>query len=399
MHSVGAASSPLNAVLPPLGLYVHLPWCERKCPYCDFNSHEARALPEAAYVDCLLDDLASQARWLGGRVVDTLFIGGGTPSLFSTAAIARLMGGIADRVTLAPSLEATMEANPGSAESQRFAAYRDAGINRISLGVQSFRDSALQALGRVHDSRQALDALAMIHEAGFINFNIDLMHGLPGQTAEQAARDLEQALAFDPPHLSWYQLTIEPNTAYYKRPPSLPEEDQLAAIQDAGECLLADAGLQHYEVSAFSAPGRECRHNLNYWQFGDYLAIGAGAHGKVTGLDGAVRRFRKRRQPDRYMAPPRGHGARWWRVSGEELRAEFMLYALRLQRGFTTSQLWRTTGLSLADLQPELGCLVEEGLLQQDGNRIHTTATGARFLDTVIGRFLPDAADDGLSDE
>ncbi len=374
---------------PPLGLYVHLPWCERKCPYCDFNSHEADTVPESAYIDSLLMDLRMQSPWVGGREVQTLFIGGGTPSLFSASGISRLLRGIGDTVSLAKGLEITMEANPGSAEAEKFAGFRAAGVNRISLGVQSFTDPQLQTLGRVHDAEQACAAVEMVRTAGFTNYNIDLMHGLPGQTAADAARDLEQALRFDPPHLSWYQLTLEPNTVFYKRPPTLPVEDCLADIQDAGEQLLHARGYQHYEVSAYSRPGVPCQHNLNYWRFGDYLAIGAGAHGKVTGRDGAVRRYRKTRQPALYMADQQGRRARWQLLSREDLCAEFLLYTLRLAEGFTLTQFSNRTGLPVTQLQPQLGTLIREELLQQTGNRVSTTTLGARFLDTVIGRFLP----------
>jgi oxygen-independent coproporphyrinogen-3 oxidase len=369
---------------------VHLPWCERKCPYCDFNSHETSNLPETAYIEALLADLRSQAAWAQGRPVTTVFIGGGTPSLFSVPAISRLMTGIAEIVALAPDLEVTMEANPGSAEAKKFAGFRRAGINRLSLGVQSFGDDKLLALGRVHDSRQARAAIEMIRAAGFTNFNIDLMHGLPGQSPEDAVADLENALAFEPPHLSWYQLTVEPNTAFYKRPPTLPLEDCLADIQDRGEQLLARSGYRQYEVSAYSRPGHQCRHNLNYWRFGDYLAIGAGAHGKLTGRDGAVRRYRKKRQPLEYLSGRAGRRAHWQLLRRPELRGEFILNALRLNEGFSLSHFESRTGLSAAALQPQLELSLHRGLLRQRGDRVTTTELGGRFLDTVVSEFLPD---------
>lgn len=381
--------NPTANAFPPLGLYVHLPWCERKCPYCDFNSHEADIVPESAYIDSLLMDLRAQSRWTKGREIQTLFIGGGTPSLFSAPAIKHLMTGIAATVPLADGLEVTMEANPGSAEAEKFAGFREAGVNRLSLGIQSFTDQQLVTLGRVHTAEQACDAVAMVRAAGFDNYNIDLMHGLPGQSVADAIRDLEQALSFDPPHLSWYQLTLEPNTVFYRRPPRLPAEDCLADIQDSGEQLLAANGYRHYEVSAYSKPGHFCRHNLNYWRFGDYLAIGAGAHGKLTGRDGAVRRYRKTRQPALYMAEPRGHRARWILLSQEDLCAEFILYTLRLAEGFTLAQFRDYTGLPATHLQPQLDTLIDEALLRKTGDRVSTTTLGARFLDTVIGRFLP----------
>ncbi len=372
--------------LPPLGLYVHLPWCERKCPYCDFNSHEASAIPEDAYVDALLLDLESQAALAQGRAVQTLFIGGGTPSLFSGAAIARLMQGIAGCVELAPDLEATMEANPGSAEAAKFAQFRAAGINRLSIGIQSFGEAQLRALGRIHDSEQAAGAIEAARSAGFDNFNIDLMHGLPGQDPADAARDLRRALAFEPPHLSWYQLTSEPNTVFHKRPPPLPVEDALASIQDRGEQLLHSAGLEQYEVSAYSRPGAQCRHNRNYWEFGDYLAIGAGAHGKLSHRDGRIERFQKSRKPADYMAAPTQQ--RVSALAGEELRAEFMLNALRLREGFSLQQFEQRTGLERTALYPELELLLHQELLEQLGGAVRATALGWRFLDSVIGRFL-----------
>ena len=285
--------------LPPLGLYIHLPWCERKCPYCDFNSHEALEVPQQAYVDALLADLDHDLNLAQGRAVETLFIGGGTPSLFDPDSIARLMEGIGSRLELAPDLEATMEANPGSAEADKFIGFLEAGINRLSLGIQSFADHCLEALGRVHDSQQARAAITMARDAGFNSFNIDLMHGLPGQSVTSAMADLQSAIAFDPPHLSWYQLTIEPNTRFHKHPPPLPEEDLLGDIQDEGEQLLARAGYGQYEVSGYAKPDFQCRHNLNYWTFGDYLGIGAGAHGKITFADGQIQRYNKTRQPGR----------------------------------------------------------------------------------------------------
>ena len=375
--------------LPPLSLYIHLPWCERKCPYCDFNSHETAQLPEQEYLAALLDDLAADAHLARGRPVETLFIGGGTPSLFSARAIATLIDGIGARLALAPGLEATMEANPGSAEAEKFRGFRAAGINRLSIGIQSFDDACLQALGRIHNSDQARAAIEYARAAGFDNFNIDLMHGLPGQTAERAAADVAEALAFQPPHLSWYQLTIEPNTVFNKRPPPLPVEDVLADIQDAGEALLAGAGLRQYEVSAFSRPGRQCRHNLNYWSFGDYLAIGAGAHGKVTDANGQITRYAKTRGPQDYLASPAGtRTSRSRTLNSREIIEEFMLFALRLNRGFNESEFEARTGLEIEVLQPQLHTLQSRGLLQIREGVIRPTGLGRRFLDSVIAEFL-----------
>ena len=375
--------------LPPLGLYIHLPWCERKCPYCDFNSHETRDLPEAQYIDALLQDLDADIPQLHQREVATLFIGGGTPSLFSAPGIARLLKELGNRIALSPTLEATMEANPGSAEADKFAAFRAAGINRLSLGIQSFQDEQLQALGRVHNSEQAHAAIDFARAAGFDSFNIDLMHGLPGQGIESADADLRTALSYQPAHLSWYQLTIEPNTVFHKRPPSLPVEDMLADIQDDGEHLLISNGLQQYEVSAYSQPGFECRHNRNYWSFGDYLGIGAGAHGKITAPDGSIQRTAKRRQPGDYMSSAAGAFTASTRVlTRDEIPGEFMLNALRLNQGFTISLFESRTGLPISSIQTQLEQLIDRGLLEQVESTIRTTALGRRFLDSVVAEFF-----------
>ncbi len=375
----------------PLSLYIHLPWCERKCPYCDFNSHEARDIPETQYVDALLRDLEGDLPLARGRPVSTVFIGGGTPSLFSARAITRLLAGIGSRLALSPGLEATMEANPGSAEAGKFADFRAAGINRLSLGVQSFDDHCLSTLGRVHNGKQARSAVEYARAAGFDSFNIDLMHGLPGQTVATAEADLRTALAFDPPHLSWYQLTIEPNTVFHKRPPRLPVEDALADIQQAGESLLAAAGYGQYEVSAYSRPGFRCRHNLNYWSFGDYLGIGAGAHGKISHADGRVERYAKKRQPGDYMAASqRGFTSSRRYLSPADITGEFMLNALRLNDGFSLAQFAAMTGQDPADLEPRLLEFRQRGLLDIDNSRVKTSELGRRFLDTVVAGFFPD---------
>lgn len=378
--------------LPPLGLYIHLPWCERKCPYCDFNSHEIDRVPETQYVQALLLDLEGDLHLLQGRGIETLFIGGGTPSLFSANAIQQLLRGIAERVTLAPALEATMEANPGSAEANKFCAFRDAGINRLSLGIQSFNDSHLQALGRVHTSDQAHAAIEFARRAGFDSFNLDLMHGLPGQTLESAEHDLLTAIGCEPAHLSWYQLTIEPNTVFQKRPPLLPVEDELADIQQRGEQLLAENGYAQYEVSAYSKPDFNCRHNMNYWSFGDYLGIGAGAHGKISFADGRIQRFAKRRQPKEYMAAAPGQFVGSSRtLQHADIVGEFMMNALRLNNGFTVSQFVARTGFRAAVLTPQLELLQQRGLLQCDSDVVKATDVGRRFLDNVVAEFFPDS--------
>ena len=377
--------------LPPLSLYIHLPWCERKCPYCDFNSHERDVLPERDYIDALLRDLETDLPLVQGGRVQTLFIGGGTPSLFSGSAIRDLLAGIASRLPLADDLEATMEANPGSSEAEKFSAFRAAGINRLSLGIQSFNDRQLQALGRVHDSRQAHAAIAAARQAGFTHLNLDLMHGLPDQTQADALADLHQALDYATGHLSWYQLTIEQNTVFHKQPPLLPVEDTLADIQDAGEAMLARAGLHNYEVSAWAGPGHACRHNLNYWTFGDYLGIGAGAHGKISHPDGRIQRYAKKRQPEAYLAAARGEqlARRDW-LARKDLPGEYVLNALRLRQGFLLQDYRARTGLGRDSLQPALDVMLARGLLEEEEQhgRIRASALGRRFLDSVIAEFL-----------
>jgi putative oxygen-independent coproporphyrinogen III oxidase len=377
--------------LPPLGLYIHLPWCERKCPYCDFNSHETEDVPEDHYIRTLLQDLREDSPMIQGRAVETLFIGGGTPSLFSAEAIQKLMRGIAQLIPLAPTLEATMEANPGSADADKFYAFKDAGINRLSIGIQSFDNAQLQTLGRIHTSDQAYAAIDFARQAGFDSFNLDLMHGLPAQTLLSAKTDLLAAIACKPSHLSWYQLTIEPNTLFHKRPPQLPVEDELADIQQYGEQLLADNGYAQYEVSAYSQEGFNCRHNSNYWSFGDYLGIGAGAHGKISFPDGRIKRYNKRRQPQEYMSvTSQAFVASTRTLHRDEIAGEFMMNALRLNDGFTLPQFASRTGLSYAQLEPQLELLCQRELLVRDRNAVRATDTGRRFLDGIIAEFFPD---------
>ena len=376
--------------LPPLSLYVHVPWCVRKCPYCDFNSHASPAsLPEAEYVAALLADLDGDLGWVADRPVQSMFVGGGTPSLLSPESYHRLMAGLRDRLTFAPDAEITLEANPGTVEHGRFEGYREAGFNRISLGIQSFDPAQLQTLGRIHDRDQAERAIAAVKAAGFDNFNLDLMHGLPGQTVDAALDDLRRALAFAPPHLSWYQLTIEPNTAFYRQPPVLPEDDTLWAIQEAGQALLADAGLAQYEVSAYSA-GRPSRHNLNYWRFGDYLGIGAGAHGKVTTAAGILR-YRKTRLPRDYLlAAPRGEARLGPEpVPADELPFEFLMNALRLREGVEAGLFLARTGLADAELATRVQTLRQRGLLENRADRWVCTPTGYNFLNEVLAALLP----------
>lgn len=375
--------------LPPLGLYIHLPWCERKCPYCDFNSHEISVVPQTAYIDALLADFQQELLNIQGREISSVFIGGGTPSLFTADSIARLLQGVAAMATLATDLEITMEANPSSAEADKFLGFRQAGVTRLSLGIQSFDDTKLQALGRVHSSEQALAAIEFVRAANFTSFNIDLMHGLPGQSPQDASTDLEIAIACQPAHLSWYQLTIEPNTVFHKRPPLLPVEDALADIQEHGEQLLAQNGFSQYEVSAYSQTGFQCRHNHNYWSFGDYLAIGAGAHGKISFSDGRILRYAKTRAPADYLgAANNQRSATSKYIATQDLAGEFMLNALRLNNGFSMDTFTARTGLKAAALEPQLAQLIDRELLQQDSAGVRTTPLGRRFLDTVIAEFF-----------
>ena len=377
------------ADLPPLSLYIHVPWCVRKCPYCDFNSHGTdEPIPEGAYVDALLADLETETPAAAGRPLESVFIGGGTPSLFSDRALARLLEGVRARLALPDNAEVTLEANPGTAERGRFAGYREAGVNRLSLGVQSLDPGLLQALGRIHGPEDAVAAVAAARAAGFEELNLDLMFALPGQSVEQAASDVEVAIELGPEHLSYYQLTIEPHTAFHHAPPELPGEETAWAIQEAGRARLAAAGFRRYEVSAYARPGHECRHNLNYWRFGDYLGIGAGAHGKVTDADGGIVRRWKPRHPRDYLAAPTAAEART--LTADDRVVEFMMNALRLSEGFEEGLFEARTGLSLERITPQLEQAEARGLLERSGGRIRTTADGARLLDGLLQLFLPE---------
>lgn len=384
-----------DLALPPLSLYVHIPWCVRKCPYCDFNSHTAGSeLPEAEYVGALLADLALDTAAAQGRPLQSIFFGGGTPSLFSPQAIERILSGAEDKIGFADDIEITLEANPGTTEQERFKGYRLAGINRLSLGVQSFKEEHLRALGRIHDRTQALTAVEQARRAGFDNINLDLMHGLPSQNIDDACADLRAALALEPTHLSWYQLTIEANTEFFKRPPVLPEDDTLAAIQEAGTDLLAAAGFAQYEVSAYARPGRRALHNVNYWEFGDYIGIGAGAHGKLTAVDGSIYRTQKTRLPRDYFAAAdnwrAGAGERTASAIGQdELAFEFMLNALRLIDGVPAALFCERTGLPLSTIETAILRLQGQGLLVNDPSLLAATPLGMRFLNSVIAEFLP----------
>lgn len=376
--------------LPPLSLYIHFPWCIRKCPYCDFNSHALRHddLPEQHYINALLQDLQTDLAIMSPRPIQSIFMGGGTPSLFSAAALDRLLTALNDQLSFAPAIEITLEANPGSIEAAKFADYRRVGINRLSIGIQSFADHQLKQLGRIHDSAQAQRALEIAHQAGFDNFNIDIMYGLPKQTLQQALDDLQTGLRFQPKHLSWYQLTIEPNTVFHKTQPVLPHDDHIIAMENAGRALLADQGLQRYEVSAYAQDDFHCRHNMNYWQFGDYLGIGAGAHAKIT-TDNGVMRLQKRRQPSDYLHPEKSFIAKQHIIENHELPFEFMLNALRLSQSFSLDLFTQRTGQSLHVIEEPLTQAQQSGLINIDAhNTLHITPLGQQFLNDLQGLFL-----------
>ena len=384
-----ALSGPRFAALPPLALYVHIPWCLRKCPYCDFNSHEVRGeAPEERYVDALVTDLELALPSIWGRKVVSVFIGGGTPSVFSGAAIDKLLAAIRARVPLVPDAEVTLEANPGTFERAKFAAFFAAGVNRLSLGVQSFDPKHLAAIGRVHDAdeaRRAAESALTI----FANVNLDLMYALPQQTVAEAEADVAEALAFSPPHLSFYHLTLEPNTLFHRYPPPLPDDETAADIEEAVQAKLGAAGYQHYETSAHARPGRQCRHNLNYWRFGDYLGIGAGAHSKLSFADRIVRQIRYK-QPNQYLeqiaigTPVLEEGE----VTRADVGFEFMLNALRLAEGVPAALFAERTGFPLAIVQKELGVAETRGLIERDRSAIRPTALGRRFLNDLQQLFL-----------
>ena len=389
IQAPASARSVRLAALPPLSLYVHLPWCVRKCPYCDFNSHEARGgLPEDEYVDALVADLESTLPSVWGRRVQAVFFGGGTPSLFSARSIDRLLAAIRARLPLEPDAEVTLEANPGTFESDKFRDFRAAGVNRLSIGIQSFDPVHLKALGRIHDEREAHRAVE-IARAHFDNFNLDLMYALPAQTERAARRDVETAIASGAPHISAYHLTIEPNTFFAKHPPAVPDDDAAAAIHEAVERTLEGAGYVHYETSAFAKPGRESRHNLNYWRFGDYLGIGAGAHAKISFPDRIVREARVRTPAEYMRRVAEGTQAVERREVGRsELPFEFMMNALRLADGFEVAMFAERTGLPIAAAEAALARAEAKGLIARDPLRIRPTERGRRFLNDLLELFL-----------
>ena len=392
--------NPSWTALPPLSLYIHVPWCVRKCPYCDFNSHAldptqvleptGEAIPEALYIEALLDDLDEDLPFVQERSIESIFIGGGTPSLLSAKAYQQLLAGIRQRLTLKDDCEITLEANPGTFEQAKFAGFKAAGINRLSIGIQSFNSEHLGVLGRIHDGEEAIKAVDIAKTAGFQRINLDLMHGLPSQNMEQALEDIQQAVDLSPTHISWYQLTLEPNTEFYSKPPKLPGDERLWEITQGGQALLAASGFNAYEVSAYAvSEAEQARHNLNYWTFGDYLGIGAGAHGKITLLESQhILRTQKTRVPRHYLDANKAYLAQQQPIKREELPFEFFMNALRLTQGCPTAALAHT-GVSLAALIEYCQPLINSGWLEINAERITATALGQRFLNSVLEQLLP----------
>jgi putative oxygen-independent coproporphyrinogen III oxidase len=390
-------------VLPPLSLYIHVPWCVKKCPYCDFNSHKAEAvLPERDYITALLDDLDTDLGWLAengvkARPIQSIFIGGGTPSILSVESYQNLFTGLKKRLTFVDDIEITMEANPGTFEAEKFKGYRQLGINRLSIGIQSFSDHQLKHLGRIHNGQEAVAAVEMAKEAGFDNFNLDFMHGLPDQSLEQALADLQKGMDLNPTHLSWYQLTIEPNTEFFKRPPVLPQDETLWAIQEAGQALLAENGYQQYEISAYGKSGKQARHNLNYWQFGDYLGIGAGAHGKLTVLaddlnDSKIYRTAKTRLPKDYLNLAKRFLVVQDNIEIEDRELEFLMNGLRLYDGVDVAMFSERTGLDYQAIEQGVKKSIADGLIDplalELNKKLKTTDKGQLFLNELLERFL-----------
>jgi oxygen-independent coproporphyrinogen-3 oxidase len=375
------------ANLPPLSLYIHIPWCVQKCPYCDFNSHALKGdVPHDEYVGHLLRDLDNDAPMAQGREIKTIFIGGGTPSLLSSEAMQNLLDGVRARLPLAADAEITMEANPGTVEADRFVGYQRAGVNRISIGVQSFSEQKLKRLGRIHDSGEAKRAANLASGLGLRSFNLDLMHGLPDQSLEEALDDLRQAIELNPPHLSWYQLTIEPNTLFSSRPPKLPDDDALWDIFEQGDKLLTAAGYQQYETSAYAKPGYQCQHNLNYWRFGDYLGIGCGAHGKITFEDGRILRTAKTRHPRGYMAG--NYLDRQDDVEQADKPFEFFMNRFRLLEAAPRSEFTRYTGLDESLIRPQLNEAIAKDYLVETADCWQITEHGKLFLNSLLEIFL-----------
>lgn len=376
--------------LPPLSLYIHFPWCVKKCPYCDFNSHTLKDnLPESEYIQHLLQDLDTFIHDVADREIISIFMGGGTPSLFSPQSIAHLLRQLKTRLRFQQDIEITLEANPGTVEQNKFNGFFDAGINRISVGVQSFQDPALKHLGRIHQAKEALSAITALRKAGFNNFNIDLMYGLPQQTPQEAMADLETALSFSPPHLSWYQLTLEPNTFFYKHPPPLPSEKYMGEIEAEGLSKLERAGLKRYEISAYTQQ-KPCRHNLNYWEFGDYLGIGAGAHGKITCLETqTIHRYHNTKSPKQYMSPEHSYQKAKYAIPRNEIAFEYMLNALRLTNGTPIQHFNQRTFIPLDEIAPMRHSAYTQKLLDPNPDLLRATPLGLNFLNDLTLLFLP----------
>ncbi len=374
--------------LPPLSLYIHVPWCVKKCPYCDFNSHQLKGdIPEQEYVDALLRDFSSDAAMIQGRKLESIFIGGGTPSLLSADAYQRLFSGLRSQIDFSDNMEITLEANPGTYEHDRFQAYLDAGINRLSIGVQSFQNEKLKALGRIHSAEEAIAAIQSLADSGFSNFNIDLMHGLPNQTEQEAMADLNQAVELQPAHISWYQLTIEPNTVFYSKTPVLPPDDTLWSIQEKGQVFLEEQGFGQYEISAYSRPGKQAKHNLNYWQFADYIGIGAGAHGKLTDMaTRSIFRTWKTRTPTDYLSSRKILTAGRRVLDPEDMPIEFMMNVLRLNDGIPREMFTDRTGQNVTMLQKSLDRAFQKKLLENN-HRFQPTKLGRLFLNDLLELF------------
>lgn len=376
--------------LPPLSLYVHVPWCVQKCPYCDFNSHGQKGdIPEAEYVQHLIDDLKADLHLVQGRKIHSIFIGGGTPSLLTGDAYTRLLSEVDSLIGLADNCEITLEANPGTVETGRFKEYVKAGINRISIGIQSLQSDKLKALGRIHGAKEATYAAEQAKEAGLNSFNLDLMHGLPGQTLDDALSDLKQIIALDPPHISWYQLTIEPNTQFASKPPTLPQDETLWDIQEQGQALLAEAGYIQYEISGYAKPGYQCQHNLNYWRFGDYLGIGCGAHGKVTNAKtGIITRTEKVKHPRGYMDMVKPYLYKSWHVEQDDLAFEFFMNRFRLVEPCPIEDYSALTNQPLQSQQPALNKAINTGLLIEKDGHWQVSLKGHRFLNDLLELFV-----------
>ena len=381
--------------LPPLALYIHFPWCVQKCPYCDFNSHELKKeLDEKKYIDALINDLEQELPLFWGRSISSIFMGGGTPSLFSPESIDQLISALRARLTFAPDIEITMEANPGTVELGKFKEFSSAGINRLSIGIQSFSDDKLKKLGRIHGRKEAIRAAELAHDAGFNSFNLDLMYGLPDQSLAQAIEDIETAIALEPKHLSHYQLTIEPNTFFHHQPPPTPDDDKLWEMQEACQVSLAKKDYVQYEISAYAKEGYQCQHNLNYWQFGDYLGIGAGAHGKLTNApEQKISRSWKVKQPKDYL----NNATNEKRIAGKKILTrddaafEFMMNALRLNNGFETEIFQQHVGLPISVIEKALKQAEEKGLISWDLKRIKPTDTGRQYLNNLLELFMPNS--------